>query len=139
MTGGPLVDALVKMGLAAELAGSFAGALSARAGVDFGQSFNQQTQAEATFEIKGDALQTIKTAVGKIGDLLAEEDDLESGNKVLVIQSKAGWLNANPAILVAIVNGTKVGVMAFAKEGMINQKTAAGAIARFGKALAIRE
>jgi|GEM_PF-2677247 len=133
--GGPLIDTLIKAGLAAEVAGSFAGGLSAKAGVDFGQSFNQQTQAEATFEVSGNALKTTKAAAGKIGDLLAEEKDSESGKQVLAVQTRAGWFNANPAIVVAIVGEGKVSALAFAKEGLIDQKTAVGAIARFGDAL----
>ena len=47
----------------------------------------------------------------------------------------AGTANMNPSIVVACVDGDTITVMAYAKEGLIKQKTAKKAIERFEKML----
>jgi hypothetical protein len=52
--------------------------------------------------------------------------------------TRAGWLNANPAMICLFpeTGNGKLTIAAFAKEGLISQKTAAKAISRYKTALA---
>jgi len=133
----PLIDLLVKAGLTLDGAGAFAGALAAGSGVDFGQNFNKLTQAEGVFALQGDAPAIVRAALELIGEVVAEQADSGTGDYAMAGQTRAGWLNANPAILIGVVGKDQVQVIALAKEGLINQKTAPGALQRFASALAM--
>ena len=135
MSGNQLIEALIRAGLNAELAGAFAGGLSAGAGAAFGQSLNKLTQAEQAFAVSGDAVQAVRQAFQRIGKTVAEETDESAGQCVLAAQTRAGWLNANPTLLIAVIEKETVQAIALAKEGLIDQKTAAGALRRFEQTL----
>jgi len=135
LSGNQIIEALIRAGLNAELAGAFAGGLAARAGAVFGQSFNKLTQAEQAFAVPGDAIQAVRQAFQRIGKIAAEEVDDSAGQCVLATQTRAGWLNANPALLIAVIEKQNVQAVVLAKEGLIDQKTAAGALRRFGDVL----
>lgn len=135
MSGNQVIDALIKAGLNADLAGAFAGGLSAEAGAVFGQSFNKLTQAVQSFAVPGDAVQAVREVFQRIGEIAAEEADESAGQCVLAVRTRAGWFNANPALVIAVIEKENVQAIALAKEGLINQKTAAGALRRFEETL----
>jgi hypothetical protein len=76
--------------------------------------------------------QEIINALKKIGSPVAEDG--------LSYRTRAGWLNANPAVICVpdLPDFNEKGtlrVVAFAKEGLISQKTALKAVKRFDKSL----
>ena len=69
----------------------------------------------------------IKYALLEIGDIL-EEDNLQ---QTFVAIIKAGFANMNPAIVGVNVEKSKVYIVSYAKEGLINQNTAEKAVQKF--------
>lgn len=124
----------------------FANGLPAYMGASFGQQLNKLTSAAVSlsdFDKDLMSSQKMVEAIGAVGIVMAEADGPEEEGTdddfVLWARVRAGWLNANPA-LVAVIDGRKAGagtiqVAAFAKEGFISQKTATGAIRRIERAL----
>lgn len=114
--------------------GGLVGGLSAKSGVDFGQSFHQMSTAQAVFTGAHDG-DDICRAASLIGRVLSEEVDESEACCLFVIETKSGWLNLNPAWLVIIARDGELRVLGMAREGLISQRTAPGAIARFEAAL----
>lgn len=131
-----LTEWLTWAGVDGVSAGALVGGLSAKAGVDFGQGFNRMTVAEAEIKWKqaGDPEDRIRRAGKTVGRVVSEEAGKNGGPSLFAIKTRAGWLNLNPAWLVLAVTGQGIRLVAMAREGLINQKTAAGALARFEKA-----
>ena len=132
-----LTKLMIDGGIAEDFAADFAGAASAAArGVEWGRKFLRQSFAHETVSFEGsadDARKAVQQAADLIGKPLAEEPD------AFLVATRAGWLNLNPAIVLAVVEpkdeGMALQVTASAMEGFINQKTAAGAVRRFVEAL----
>ncbi len=112
-------------------------------GVRAGQQFNQMTVFGRTFfgfnsENYPDAM--IRAAMGKAGNILEQpEIEKKNENEPLWASTRAGWLWLNPALICVVKGqGGKEGefcAYGFAKEGLISQKTAQGAVKRFQSAL----
>ena len=128
-----LTKLMIDGGIAEDFAADFAGAASAAArGVEWGRRFLRQSFAHETVPFEGSAeaaRKSIEQAAGAIGKILAEEPD------ATLVATRAGWLNLNPAIVLAVVepadDGVALQVTASAMEGLINQKTAEKAVRRF--------
>ena len=135
----PLIELLSEAGLAESLAADFAGTAAAAArGAQWGQSFNRQHYAHETVRVEGtpaDALENARGAAAAIGRILAEALDEETGSPTLLVRTRAGWLNLNPALLLVAVEAEEDGAVlkltAAALEGLINQGTAKGVLRRF--------
>ena len=78
-----------------------------------------------------DAFLNARNALMECGKVLLEDRN-ESRVEGIIY---AGAANMNPSIVVACVDGDTITVMAYAKEGLIKQKTAKKAIERFEKML----
>jgi len=85
------------------------------------------------------ARENVLNALGSIGSAVDPTVDDAPNDHFFYFQTRAGWLNANPALICVIDLSDNQGGLqaaAFAKEGLISQKTALKAVARFKKALA---
>ena len=80
----------------------------------------------------GDTYTLMKTALSECGTIL--EENVEYGMISGIILS--GFANMNPAFLQFWIEGTSIHLVANAKEGLIKQHTAEGAIETFKSALA---
>lgn len=131
-----LTECLTRAGIDGALAGTLVGGLSAKAGVNFGQSFNQMTVAEAVIpEEQTDGLGDRVRRAGKaVGRVMSEKAAGDGGPSLFAIETRAGWLNLNPAWLILAVTEEGIILVAMAREGLIDQKTAPGALARFERA-----
>jgi len=101
-------------------------------GVQAGQSLNHLTvHVQEFYNFNTLDKKTLETALNSIGSVLTE--------KGYYFKTRAGWLNANPAVILVSADGEPLikclKVICFAKEGLINQKTATKAIKRFETAL----
>ena len=76
------------------------------------------------------ALRAIRDALIEVGDIL--EEKLDAG--IYIAAVKAGSGDANPALVVALVEGSKCSLAACAREGLIKQSTAKKAIEKIKKA-----
>ena len=122
------------MGLAFKIPDAmFTYAIPSFLGVQAGQSLNDLTVfAEEFYGFDRSDKKEISDCLNKIGSPLDGDG--------LSYQTRAGWLNANPAVLCVpdLPDFNKTGTVravAFAKEGVINQKTALKAVKRFEKSL----
>lgn len=76
-----------------------------------------------------DALREIRDALVEVGDILDER--LDSGTYIASV--KAGVGNANTALVVVLVEGSRCLLAACAKEGLIKQSTAKKTIEKIKK------
>lgn len=131
-----LTEWLTRTGIDGGLASALVGGLSAKAGVDFGQSFNRMTVAETVIRGSqaGDPKDRVRRAGKTVGRVVSGEVGEDDGPSLFVIETRAGWLKLNPAWLVLAVTGEGIKLVAMAREGVINQKTAFEALARFERA-----
>ncbi len=138
-----LAEMLSKANLVDALTADLATISTAAAhGSRWGQSFNRQHYAHETVRLEttpAEALETARRAAAAIGKILAEAADEETGAPTLLVRTRAGWLNLNPALLLVAVeadeDGTVLKLTAAALEGLINQGTAGRAVRRFIQAL----
>lgn len=116
-------------------AGMLSSGLAAAMGAGYGQSLNQMTVAgERLSGLPGEAVapEVIKRALSEIGMPLA----VTNADGPFWGQTRAGWLSLNPAILCVMpADAGCLLVYGFAKEGLISQKTARGAVRRLKAAL----
>lgn len=78
-----------------------------------------------------DALRAVRDVLTEVGDILKE--DLEDRCYVAVVMAGTG--NANPALVVALIEKSKCSLGACAKEGLIKQSTAKKALEKIKKAV----
>lgn len=125
---------LATIGLAPELVtGVLAGTVAAAGGVAFGQSLHSLRCAAETIDRAGLPIADIRDACARVGTVHAEE--AEDDRVIIAVASRSGWLQLNPATLIVGIAAESIAVTVFAKEGLIDQKTAAGALKRFLAAL----
>ena len=111
----------------------FSFAIPSFLGVQAGQALNDLTVfIEEFYNFDLPQKEDIVKSLKKIGSPIDEEG--------LSYRTRAGWLNANPAVIcvpdLQDFNGKgNCRVAAFAREGLINQKTAFKAVKRFEKSL----
>ena len=100
-------------------------------GVRAGQSLNHLTVYARHYSDAALPDQAIERSLGSIGSALASDASL--------YRTRAGWLCANPAVIwVTEPNQDMLSgfaAISFAREGLLNQKTAVGAVRRFENAL----
>ena len=99
---------------------SWLGNISGMAGARVLKKLPSQTE----IEVMDVPLQTVLDALQKAGNIIETKEDDASG---IVMAGKA---NMNPAYVIIHQENGKVMVMATAKEGLIKQHTAAGAIGK---------
>lgn len=86
-------------------------------------AISRQAVVEA-IQVKNLKLIGLRNGLLEIGKIL--EEDLDKQTYVLTVS--AGWFNATTALAVARLEGNKVWAAAYAKEGLIKQSIAKGAI-----------
>jgi hypothetical protein len=72
-----------------------------------------------------------------IGRVTAEHHGTSGGVSYFTIETRAGWLGVNQALLLVVIGEKALGIHALAKEGWLDQKTAQGALAKFLRAMQI--
>jgi len=83
--------------------------------------------------------QAVHDALRAIGSPIDNEEAFKVPTRGCGVLTRAGWFNANPALVFFVLNDTRsteATIMALAREGWISQKTAPKAALRFKKALA---
>ena len=109
-------------------------------GVQAGQSLNHVTAAgelfsDLDFSNAGD--HKIEDALRRIGSAIRDQS-LQLPENTFFYKTRAGWLNANPAMICVIPCSDDpkcFQAITLALEGLINQKTAQKALLRFKKAM----
>ena len=111
------------------------------AGAAFGQRFNACTEASLDFDVASvnDPASLIAEAAARIGRLEFAGDDEQGSHRFFVIGTRAGWLNLNPAYVIVALAGERLRAVAVAREGLISQRTAEGAVRRFAEAIGLLE
>ena len=109
------------------------------AGAAFGQRFNACTEASRDFDVASvdDPASLVEEAAARIGRLEFAGDDAQGSHRLFAIATRAGWLNLNPAYVIVALEGDRLSAVAIAREGLISQRTAEGAVRRFAEAIGL--
>ncbi|WDP90885.1 MAG: hypothetical protein HUN04_14760 [Desulfobacter sp.] len=116
-------------------------ALPSAMGARAGQQLNEMTvyaERLSNLSMPPDGEQALDDALRAIGNPMDNDASFQGRKGGCGVLTRAGWFNANPALVFFARNETKnmeATIMALAKEGWISQKTAPKAVLRFKKAL----
>lgn len=121
-------------------ADTFNSGLAAGMGARAGQQLNMMTVAGKDltgFGSAADMVSAIGSAMADIGTCAPMPDG--ENQEMLWCRTRSGWLRMNPAVICVLTapggNPSSCLVFGFAREGIISQKTASGAVRRFETAL----